>query len=277
LRIHGGTLTLVDLTSETRLHMQNLEGEATRTEEKTVISYLRGMLNGGPFEFAGEIDRTEGAPSIAGRFQAQGVVLDDGMNALRYAVPVFAGAPLDLKGHLNSEVYFEGQGSTWDALSRSLVGHGLIAIDPVDLRGAPLIAELAKIPEISRQGQLASIRSDFMIKDRRITTDHFRLNIGRVPMTLSGWTDFDGHIDYQINLTGLNARLPDKARRLLGELNVELETLTSLSLRGTVNQMAVQLNGIPLDQKLLRESDFTREDREKLRVLGRRFLDQLVR
>jgi AsmA protein len=158
-----------------------------------------------------------------------------------------------------------------------MAGHGVIAINPVDLDGAPLVAELSKIAELSRQGRVASIRSDFVIKDQRILTDHFALNIGRVPMTLSGWTGFDGRIDYRINLKGVSDRLPDKARRLLGELNVELETLTSLTLRGTVNQMVVQINGVALDRGVLREPGIKREDREKLRVLGRQFLDQLVR
>jgi AsmA protein len=277
VHIQGGSLTLIDRPSQTRLRVQNLEGKATRTEEKTVIDDLRGLLNGGHFQFVGEIDRTGGEPCLAGQFQARDVVLDDGMNALRYAVPVLAGAPLDLKGHVSSKVSFRGQGSKWDALSRTLVGHGVIAIDPVDLHGSPLFAELSKIAELGRQGQVASIRSDFVIKDGRITTDHLTLNLGRVPLTLSGWTDFDGQIDYQVDLSALHDRLPAKARRLLGDLNVELQALTSLSVRGTVNRMALQLNGVPLDKKLLRESEFTRDDREKLRKLGRQFLDQLVR
>ena len=130
----------------------------------------------------------------------------------------------------------------------------MIAINPIDLDGAPLIAELSKIAELSRQGRIASIRSDFVIKDRRITTDHFTLNVGRVPMTLAGWTGFDGHLDYRINLKGLTDRLPDKARRLLGDLNVDLGSLTTLTLRGTVNQMVVQVNGVSLDRGLLNAS-----------------------
>ena len=73
------------------------------------------MLNGGPFQFVGELDRTGGSPGFEGRFQADDVVLDDGMSVLRYAVPVLAGAPLNLKGHLDSDVYVQGRGATWDA------------------------------------------------------------------------------------------------------------------------------------------------------------------
>jgi hypothetical protein len=277
VRIRGGSLTLIDEPSQTRLHMQNAEGEGVLEDRRVLIQNLRGVLNGGPCQFVGELDRTGSEPRFEGRIQAQDVVLDDGMNVLRYAVPVLAGASLNLKGHLNTDVYVQGRGATGDTLSQSLTGHGMIAINPIDLDGAPLIAELSKIAELRRQGRVASIRSDFVIEDRRITTDHFTLNVGRVPMTLAGWTSFDGHLDYRINLKGLTDRLPDKARRLLGDLNVDVGSLTILTLRGTVNQMVVQVNGVSLDRGLLKDAGFKREDREKLRAVGRKFLDELTR
>jgi AsmA-like C-terminal region len=277
VRIRGGSLTLIDEPSQTRLHMQNAEGEGILEDRRILIQNLRGVLNGGPCQFVGEFDRTGDEPRFEGRIQAQDVVLDDGMSVLRYAVPVLAGTSLNLKGHLNTDVYLQGRGATGDAMSQSLAGHGMIAINPIDLDGAPLIAELSKVAELSRQGRVASIRSDFVIQDRRITTDHFTLNVGRVPMTLAGWTSFDGHLDYRINLKGLTDRLPDKARRLLGDLNVEVGSLTTVTLRGTVNQMVVQVNGVSLDRGIFKEVKLKREDREKLRAVGRKFLDQLTR
>jgi hypothetical protein len=277
VRIRGGSLTLIDEPSQTRLHMVNAEGEGIIEDRRTLIQNLRGVLNGGPCQFVGELDRTGNEPRFEGRIQAQDVVLDDGMSVLRYAVPVLAGTTLNLKGHLNTDVYMQGHGASGDAMTQSLAGHGMIAINPIDLAGAPLIAELSKIADLSRPGRVASIRSDFVIQDRRITTDHFTLNVGRVPMTLAGWTSFDGHLDYRINLKGLTDRLPDKARRLLGDLNVELGSLTTLTLRGTVNQMVVQVNGVSLDRGILKEVKLQREDREKLRAVGRKFLDQLTR
>ena len=136
----------------------------------------------------------------------------------------------------------------------------------------PIVTELSKIAELKQQGRVASIKSDFLISNRRVTTDHFVLDVGRVPMALSGWTDFDGRIDYRINLSGLNDQLPDKARRFLSDINVDLKRLKVLTLQGTVNKMVVQLNGVSLDRDLLREAGIkvNKQDREKLRVLGKK-------
>ena len=156
VQIRGGTLTLIDEPSQTRLHMQNVEGEGDpRRPNESVIQQLRGMLNGGPFQFVGELDRTGDEPRFEGRFQAEDVVLDDGMSVLRYAVPVLAGTSLNLKGHLDTDLYLQGRGATWRRMSQSLAGHGVIAINPIDLDGAPLVAELSKIAELSRQGRVA--------------------------------------------------------------------------------------------------------------------------
>ena len=275
--IRADSIALVDDPSHTRLLLRNVEGEGVRQGRRTVINHMRGTLNGGPFRFAGELDRGDLTRSVAGRMQINDVVLDDGMSVLRYAVPVLAGAPLNLKGRLDADIDLTGRGATWDELVQSLRGKGLIAIDPIDLDGAPLVGELSKVAELSRQGRLASIRTDFVIKDRRISTDDFTLNVGSVPMTLSGWTDFDGKLDYKINLAGLDKRLPGDARRFLGELNVKLGRLNMLTLQGTVNRMVVQLNGLALDRDFMKEVRIKKEDREKLRMLGRQLLDQISR
>jgi AsmA protein len=277
VQFRGAAVTLIDEPSQTRLHLQNVEGEGSWEQEQVIVHQMHGTLNGGAFRLAGRLERTTAGPIVKAHFRAEEVVIDDGMRLLRYAVPVLAGAPLNLKGHLDTDLYLEGQGKTWDTFGRSLTGHGVIALDPIDLDGAPLVAELSKIAELSRQGGGASIRSDFQIKDRRVSTDQLALKIGHVPMSLSGWTDFDGRIDYRINLAGLNDRLPEQARKILGELSSELQSLRLLTLQGTVDRMVVRLNGISLDRDLFRDVKLKREDREKLRVLGRKLLDDLVR
>ncbi len=278
-RFRDATVTVIDEPSESLLHLVKVDGDGICEGRRIAVNNLRGMLNGGPFQFSGQLDRSGEAPTLEARFRAEKVVLDDGMRLLRYAVPVLAGSSLDLKGQLDADLYLQGKGKTWETLSRTLAGHGVFAINPVDLDGSPIVAELSKIADLKRQGQTASVKTDFLISNRRVTTDHFVLDVGRVPLTLSGWTDFDGKLDYRINLDALNGRLPDKARRFLSELNVELQTLKVLTIQGTIKQMVVQLNGVSLDRDLLREAGVhvKKQDREKLRVLGRKLLDELVR
>jgi AsmA-like C-terminal region len=279
VQLHDAAVTLIDEASTSLLHLVKVDGDAVCEGRRVVVHNLRGVVNGGPFEFSGQLDRSGEELTLEARFRAEKVVLDDGMRLLRYAVPVLAGSSLDFKGQLAADVYLQGKGKTWEALSRTLAGHGVVAINPVDLEGSPIVEELSKIADIKRQGRVASIKTDFLISSRRITTDHFVLDVGRVPLNLSGWTDFDGNLDYKINLSGLKDRVPDKARRFLSELNVDLQTLKVLTIQGTVNQMVVQLNGISLDRDLLREAGLhvKKQDREKLRVLGRKLLDELVR
>jgi AsmA protein len=192
-------------------------------------------------------------------------------------VPVLASSSLNLKGRLHADVSLRGRATSWDALADALQGQGAISLEPIDLGGAPLIAELTRLGELSSEDRVGSIRSDFVLKDRRITTEHFDLKIGRVPVAITGWTDFDGRVDYQIRFENLRDRLPEKARRLLVDLKVDIEDWTTLNLRGTVDDMALQVAGMSLDRNLLRDSGLRREDREKLKAIGRQLREKLLR
>jgi AsmA-like C-terminal region len=278
VQIRNGSIELIDEPTKTKLLLKNVEGEGAWEGSQTLVRYLRGTINGGPFRFIGQWERSGPEPTVEGRFSADDVVLDDGMSEiLRYVIPILSGSPLNLKGRMHADFHLHARASTREALRQSLAGQGEISMNPIDLDGAPVVDELRKVAELSGRGRIASIRSDFVVKDRRITTDHFVLNIGRIPMTLSGWTDLNGQIDYRIKFDALAQRIPDRARRILGDLNVDLERATSLTLSGTVDQMVVSLNGTPLDHNVFRENGMRREDREKLKVLGRQFLDKIVR
>jgi AsmA protein len=277
VQVRHAHVTILDGPTATRLYLEDVEGEGSWQGPRIVADHLRGTLNGGPFRFAAHLDRTAAALSLEAQFRADDVTLDQGMMVLRYVVPVLAGAPTTLKGRLHADLYVQGRGSTWDSLCQSLVGQGVIAVNPVDLDGAPLIAELSKLAELSNPRRQSSIHTDFVVKDRRILTDHFTLNLARLPITMSGWTDFDGRVDYQMKVEGLADRLPDRARRVLGDLNLKIGSLTSLTVRGTLNQVAVQVNGVPLDGSLFHESALRRDDRERLRLLGRQLRDKILR
>jgi len=275
--VANSKLELIDEPSQTHIHLQDVAGEGLCEGRKITVGHLEGTLNGGTFRLAGELDLTDAYRVFDVALEANGVVLDDGMSALRYVIPPINGASLKWKGRLRSDVRVQGRGTDWDAVSRSLEGRGTVALDSIDLDGAPFVNELTKLGKLSRQRRIATIHSDFILKDRRIITEASTINIGSVPLSMDGWTDFDGRIDYRIKAVRLEAGLSDRARRFLNDIDVDINQLTTLTLRGTVDQMVVGVNGINLDRNALRENGLRPEDREKLKLLGRQLRDKLLR
>ncbi|MHB1559724.1 MAG: DUF748 domain-containing protein [Isosphaeraceae bacterium] len=277
VRVHGAQVLVVDEPSGTRLKLEDVEGQGYGEGPVEVVEQLHGTINGGTFRFAARIDRTARAMSAEAQLRAEDVALDDRMSILRYVVPVVSGATSSLKGKLGADLYFRGRGPNWPKLCKALAGHGEVTINPVELVGTPLIAEISRFVDLRGQRRLGSVRTDFIYRDRKITTDHFRLMVGRVPIMMSGWTDLDGRVDYEMRVQGLSEHLPEQARRILGDLKVDVGSLTALSLRGTLDQMAVQVNGVPLDRSLLREARLRPDDREKIRQLSRQLRDRFLR
>jgi AsmA protein len=276
VRLHRAGVTVVDEPTQTRLRLRDVEGEGYAEGPMAVVEQLSGSINGGEFRFAARIDRTASALAAEAQLRLDDVALDDGMKALRYIVPVLPGASEVLKGRLNGDFYLSGHGPSWPVLCRDLAGHGSVALNRVALDGTPMIAELSRLADLGPR-RVGSVRTQFVYKSGRVATDHLALNIGRMPITMSGWTDLDGHLDYQMKISGLNERLPDQARRLLGELKLDVGSLTTLTVRGTLNRMVVQVNGVPIDANAVREPSLRPDDRQRLRLLGRQLRDQLLR
>ena len=96
-------------------------------------------------------------------------------------------------------------------------------------------------------------------------------------MVASGWTGFDGQMDYQIKLDGLVDRVPEKARQFLSGLDLDLSKLTSLSLRGNVDSVQVKLLGQAKSGASAVDQILSTDDRDRLKVLGRRLRDKVLR
>jgi hypothetical protein len=133
---------------------------------------------------------------------------------------------------------------------------------------------MVQVPAPERTGR---VQSSFTIEDSRITTDRLSLRAGRVPILVSGWTGFDGRMSYQMTLDGLVEKVPEKARQFLSGLDVDLSTLTSVSLRGNVEKVEVSVQRSAARRGPAAESMFTKEERERIKVLGRRLRDKVLR
>lgn len=277
VRLQRASVAVIDEPTGTRIQVEHVAGEGYAEGRLAVVEQVRGSINGGEFRFAARIDRTEANLSAEAQLQADDVALDQGMTALRYVVPVLAGASAGVKGRLNADIHVQGSGPSWPALCRDLAGHGSVALNRLALDGTPLIAELSRLVDLGGNRRIGSIRTEFVYKDRKVATDHLTLAVGRMPITMSGWTDLDGKVDYEMKISGLNERLPDQARRILGDLKLDVGSLTALTLRGTLNKMVLEVNGVPIDSNLAREPRLRPDDRQKLRMLGRQLRDQFLR
>ncbi|MGD0045016.1 MAG: AsmA-like C-terminal region-containing protein, partial [Isosphaeraceae bacterium] len=181
-KIQQTRILLIDEPSHTQLTFDEVEGEGIWEGEGAFVATLSGRLNQGPFQFTAHLDQSGGQPNFEGQFRTSDVVLDKGMSVLRYLVPVLAGAAGEIQGRMAMDVYLRGRGESRDVLCKSLVGNGSLVLDPIELNGTPLMTEFAKLAELSATDNLASIRSDFVVQDGRIRTDHLNLAAGRIPV-----------------------------------------------------------------------------------------------
>lgn len=188
----------MDDPSGTRLEFAEIEARGTWQRHKAAIQEMKGTLNGGNFELTAQIDREADGPSFEVQARAQDVALGAGMDALGYLLPVLAGMHEDLDGRIGMDLYLRGQGTTAAALGRTLVGRGDIAIDPIRLDGLPLVSDLAGVVHLPAGRGEGSIRSDFEIRKGRISSKDLTLTVAQVPITLAGWTDFGGRVDYRV-------------------------------------------------------------------------------
>jgi AsmA protein len=280
LRIKDARATVIDVPTGTRLEFHDLEGRAVSEERSATIQELRGTFNGGTFELAAQLDRSTAAPWFEGHLRASGIALDKGMKALAYLAPVLASPSGNLEGTLDLNLYLRGQGATRAALRKTIVGSGTVSLDPIHLDGSRLLDELAAVVDMPAQQRVGSVKSDFAIKQGRITSDNLTISITKVPIVLAGWTDFSGTVNYRLRGESVMERLPGKAREFLAELSIDARDLSALRVEGAVGAPEVTLGGVPLGHAPVENSDDKPaggDDRERLRALGRRLRDQILR
>jgi hypothetical protein len=286
LRIRDADVTLIDAPTGTHLEFREVAGRATWEGTRATIQELRGTLNDGTFEVVAQLDRSAATPAFEGHVRAQGIELNERMSALGYLVPVLAHDEGTVDGTLDINLYLRGQGTSRAELRRTVVGHGAVSLDPIGLDGSRFLTELASFVESPSQGRLGSVKSDFTIQKGRIVSENLTLDITKVPIVLSGWTDFDGKVSYKVRGDSLVERLPSKARDLLADLSIDGEELSALKVEGPLDAPRITYDGVPVNQHQAGRTEPDQapaaaashgDDRQRLRELGRRLRDRVFR
>ncbi|WP_165245791.1 AsmA family protein [Paludisphaera soli] len=277
IRVQRGEVHLIDEPTQTDVVLKDVGGEGTWEEGKTIAGSLSGEVNHGEFQFSGSLNRIPGRPSFEGQLWADRVVLDDGMSFLRYLVPVLAGATPRVQGDLTMDLYLRGDGETRELLKQTLVGQGRILIDPIELDGTELLAEVEKTVTLPTKSRMGSLRTDFTVKEGRVNTSKLALNIAKAPLVITGWTDFDGRLDYRMSLEGISERVPARARQLLAELDLDVDALSSLRLSGTVDDLNVSVLGRDASTQAPLDGLNSTPDKQRLKLLDRELLGRKIR
>jgi hypothetical protein len=282
VQIHESQVLVIDEPTGTRLELDDVEGHATWQNRRATIHELKGSLNGGTFALSAQLDGSTPTPSYEGQLRARGVELNRGMNALGYLVPVVAGTSDrtddQTDGRLDVNLYLRGLGLTADGIRSSLIGHGALCLDPVRFDGSKMLVELAGLVGLPIQGCVGSAKSDVEIKQGRISTENLTLNVGKMPIVLAGWTDFDGRLDYRLRSDALADKLQSSARNFLSELAIEPSRLGVVRVQGTLDDLLITMDGVPLNTDGGIGGPVRRvDDRQRLRNLGRRLRDRILR
>jgi hypothetical protein len=249
IRIDSAHIQIVDEVSGTRLDLENVEGVAGCLGQVVHVSDLRGTLNGGTFQLAAQFDRSGTEPAFEGEIQAENVALCEGMSALELLVPVLAGTPRKLTGNLALHLYLRGRGDTRSELRESIVGHGDVRIESVELGGSRFLTALSTLVEKPSPVHIGTVSSTLAIKLGRVLSEKLSIDLGKgLPAELAGWTDFDGQLDYHPRLEGLSERIQSQGQEILARLKIDATEIASVRLQGTLDELVMTVDGVPLNE-----------------------------
>ena len=273
LKVTGASVQIVDDPSGTRLDLTEVEAKASASHRLVAIETLKARLNGGNLAMAAKLDRDPKMPRYEAEVRAGGVEIDRGMPVLGYFVPVVAGATDGVGGKFDLWLALKGQGTTRGEVRRSLIGHGSVMLDPVDLEGSKFLAQLDVLGDWPKESRIGSVATDFTVEKERITTEDLTIQVSRFPFVLGGWTDFDGHFDYSARVDRISAKLPREAMGLMSELKVNFDQLAGLRMKGSMDKIDVTVHGQPLTG----DPDRPDGERARFRETARRIRDRFFR
>jgi AsmA protein len=116
-----------------------------------------------------------------------------------------------------------------------------------------------------------------VVGDGRVSTNRLALHLAKAPVVITGWTDFDGRLDYRMGLDRLADRVPDRARRLLADLEIDLEGLSTLRLSGTVDDLTVTVSSQDPDVGAAVDQLLGGHDKQQLKKIGQSLRDRFLR
>ena len=178
------------------------------------------VLNDGPGTVLASVDLKEEKPPLIFDMKLSDANINQNMDILAYIVPVLAAPEGKLAGTLNMQFKAKGNGLNWQSdLSKSLSGEGEIDIKDGYIRGGKVMTKVLKAIGGKREYEFEQVITQFVIEDSKIINDDINVNGKEFDIGLSGWTSFDGRIEYSADAEALGSQLGGDARKILGALS----------------------------------------------------------
>jgi hypothetical protein len=177
-------------------------------------------LNDGPGTVSASANLKETKPPLIFDMKLSDVNINQNMDILAYIVPVLAAPEGKLSGQLNMQFSAKGNGLNWqDDLSKNLNGEGEIEIKDGYIKGGKVTSKILKALGGRGKYEFDKITTRFIISDSKISNDDISVNGKEFDIGLSGWTSFDGRIEYSADAEALSEHVGRDARKILGALS----------------------------------------------------------
>ena len=187
-------------------------------------------LNEGQGNASVKADLKEEMPPLDISLNLSDVRINQKMDILAYVMPILPASDGQMSGTLNMTLTAQGKGLNWqDELSKSLNAVGEINITDGYIKGDKIISNILKREEYS----FDDIITQFKINDEKIFVDNLKVNSKDFNMGLSGWTSFDGRIEYTADAEIVGKYIGGDAEKILGMLGKGSKL--PIVITGTVN------------------------------------------
>ena len=178
------------------------------------------ILNEGPGAVSASANLKEKKPSLVFDMTLSDVLINQNMDLLAYIVPVLAAPDGKISGKLSMMFNAKGNGLNWqDDLSKSLNGQGEINIKDGHIKGGMITSKILKTFGKSGEYKFDNISTRFEINDSKISNDDISINGKDFNIGLSGWTSFDGRLEYSADAQAMGNLIGGDVKKILGGMS----------------------------------------------------------
>ncbi len=187
-------------------------------------------LNEGQGNISAKANLKEEKPPLDFSLNLSDVRINQKLDILAYAIPILPTSDGQISGMFNLMLNAKGNGLNWqDELSKSLNAVGEINIKDGYIKGDKIISNILKKEGYS----FDDIVTQFKINDEKIFVEDLQVNSKDFSIGFSGWTSFDGQIEYTADADVVGRYIGGDAEKILGMLGKGSKL--PIVITGTVN------------------------------------------